>query len=508
MDMVMHSAPPKSRHRSGLIGMYLALMLLTLLVFLSLAAFVLDLQKNQLEREFLQQAHHAQQSLRQTFAANETILDGFTAYLSAGDEDRLDQRGVRRYVRSMLLQYKHLYMFQVARRINARQIHTLEQSLSTPELPFEVWYYDGEVSSAREQENPDKIYFPIVFAEPVFRSDISVMGLDVQSIAFINAALQQSNQTGKTALSHPFELFEGDDALVMIKPSTHAEPQSQGPYYALLVVKVDALLSSVAEIDGYTSLGLRDEEGQTILRRVAISQESNQLNMQFDYVEFIKVAGKKLELKIQRGLTLSDFNFWLPITLILMGFIVIVMLVLLMRVHLAAERKKERDKLNLYRQANYDELTGLANRHYFQAQVEISMAAAMRRGSKIGFMYLDLNEFKSINDRFWHAVGDRVLIQFSEIIFAVIRGEDIAARLGGDEFVIMLNNIRSIDDTKRVLLELRARCALVQEVAGHRVQLKTSIGTVLYPDQGKSLEELLMIADSEMYQDKNRHKTM
>lgn len=487
--------------------MYMALMLLTLLVFFSLAAFVLDLQKNQLEREFLQQAHHAQQSLQQTFAANETILDGFTAYISAGDDEKLDQRGVRRYVRSMLLQYKHLYMFQVARRINARQIEGLEQSLSTPELPFDVWYFDGEVGYAREQGTSEKIYFPIVFAEPVFRSDVSVLGLDVQSIAFINDALQQSNQTGKTALSHPFELFEGDDALVMIKPSMNSAEKIPGPYYALLVVKVDALLNSVAEIDGHTELVLLDEGQQTILRRAASVQGLTQLAIGFLYAEAMTVAGKKLELKIQRGLALEDFNFWLPVTLILMGFIVLVMLVLLMRVHLAAERKKERDKLNLYRQANYDELTGLANRHYFQAQVEQAMAVANRRNSKIAFMYLDLNEFKSINDRFGHAVGDRVLIEFSEIIFAVIRGEDIAARLGGDEFVIMLNNIRNIDDTQRVLLELRARCALVHEVAGHRVQLKTSIGTVIYPDQGESLEELLKIADSEMYQDKNRNKT-
>lgn len=499
----MPSLTPKSYARRSLLAIYLTLMLLTLLVFVSIGGFLLSQQKNQLERSFLQQAHQAEQNLQQTFAANETILDGFAAYIAS--EGAVHEEGLRRYAQTMLANYPHLYMFQVANRINGLQIARLEAVMSHRNMPFEVWYFDGEISYARDSTEKNKYFFPIVFAEPVFRSDISVLGLDIQSISFVRDALQNSQQSGQIALSHPFELFEGDDALVMIKPSV-LHGQKDAPYYALAVIKVSALLQSIAEFDPHSSLFLRNNDQENILSRAAMASSAYAVPLTLVFSHVMQVAGKELHLEIRRELRLEDFDFLVSWVLMLVGLLIVGVLYVLMRTHLAVERQKERDKVNLYRKANYDELTGLANRHYFQDQVKLAFAAARRRGGKVGFMYLDLNDFKTINDRLGHNIGDKVLMIFAGMILDVIRSEDIAARLGGDEFVIMLNNIRDVQDMQHVSLELRARCALVQEVDGHPVQLKTSIGVVIFPDQGETLDILLHAADSAMYADKELHK--
>jgi diguanylate cyclase len=500
----MHSNTLKTSGKRRIVAIYSALMLLSLLAFLGILIFMLVLEKNQLERQFVQQSHLAEQNLQRTFAANETILDGFAAYIAGTGAN--DNEGLHRYVQTMMNKYSHLYMFQAAQRIKGKQIHGLErrQSIGQDSL-FEVWYFDGTVKYARDDKKPEREYFPIIFADPIFRRDMSVLGLDIQSIPFVQDALQQALHSRQIALSQPIELFEGDGALVMLKPGTMQN--SKESYVALLVVKIDALRNSVGSLDDDTYLRLSYPGRETIFQvNQPLSADNTGIFGALVFSHKLSVAGQYLHIDIRRELHYQDFNLLMVVLLFIMTLLVMVILTLLLRVHLAAEKEKDDDKLNLYRQANFDELTGLANRHYFQAQVQHVLASARRRNTKIGFMYLDLNDFKAINDNLGHAAGDKILMIFAGMIFDVIRSDDLAARLGGDEFVIMLDNLHDIRDMQRVVNALRERCALVSEVNGQKVKLQTSIGTVMFPDDGDSVDDLLHAADQAMYSDKSSHK--
>lgn len=494
----------KTSDKRRIMAIYSALMLLSLLTFAGILIFVLVIEKNQLEKQFVQQAHRAEQSLQRTLAANEIILDGFAAFI--GGEGVGDNHGLHHYVQSMMAKYSHLYMFQAAQRIQGKEIKALEQRLSEgQESLFEVWYFDVTVKYARDEQKPMRDYFPIIFADPIFRQDISVLGLDIQSIPFLQDALQQILHDRQIALSQPIELFEGDTALVMLKAVNMQA--NQGSYVALLVVKIEVLRDSVGSLDKATYLRLGYPSGENIFqinRPLPGGKVSRLGELRFEHT--LNVAGQSLRIEMQRVLHLGDFNLVLVALLAVMALLVMIILVLLLRVHLTAEKAKDADKLNLYRQANFDELTGLANRHYFQAQAQHALASARRRNSKIGFMYLDLNGFKAINDELGHAAGDKILMIFAGMIFDVIRSDDLAARMGGDEFVIMLDNLHGIHDMQRVASGLRRRCELVTEVNGHGVKLRTSIGCVLFPDAGASIDELLQAADRAMYQDKNQQR--
>lgn len=500
----MHFKTLTTSGKRRIIAIYSALMSLSLLACAGILIFLLVLEKNQLEKQFVQQAHQAEQNLQRTLAANEIILDGFAAFI--GGEGVSDNQGLHHYVQTMMDKYSHLYMFQAAQRITGNQIAALEQNLSaTQGSLFEVWYFDGTVKYARDEQTSLRDYFPIIFADPIFRRDISVLGLDIQSIPFLQHALQQVLHNRQIALSQPIELFEGDTALVMLKAGDMQV--NQETYVALLVVKIDVLRDSVGSLDNDTYLRLGYPSGESIFQ--INRPQDGWGRSQFGELSFnheLSVAGQNLRIEARRVLHVRDFNLLLVALVLVVAVLVMVILILLLRVHLTAEKAKDAYKLNLYRQANFDELTGLANRHYFQDQAQHVLASARRRNGKIGIMYLDLNGFKSINDELGHAAGDKILMIFAGMIFEVIRSDDLAARMGGDEFVIMLDNLHDVRDMQRVVQELHNRCEWVTEVNGHPVKLHASIGAVIFPDDGASIDELLHAADQAMYAEKTKNK--
>jgi diguanylate cyclase (GGDEF)-like protein/PAS domain S-box-containing protein len=145
--------------------------------------------------------------------------------------------------------------------------------------------------------------------------------------------------------------------------------------------------------------------------------------------------------------------------------------------------------------AYHDRLTGLANRlqfeHYFNSEV-------VKKGEKVALMYLDLDRFKTINDTLGHQVGDGLLKTFAKRLSAELSREDFIARIGGDEFVVLLK-IKDKEEVshiaKRVINSLKAPMI----IDGNQLNITTSIGIALYPEDGESLVRLLKHADTAMY---------
>lgn len=161
-----------------------------------------------------------------------------------------------------------------------------------------------------------------------------------------------------------------------------------------------------------------------------------------------------------------------------------------------SDRKKAEEILR--HQAMHDPLTRLPNRVMFDERLRSSLLRAKRRNSKMALLYLDLDNFKIINDSLGHLAGDRVLQMVAERLQNCLRAEDMVARIGGDEFSAILDDIDSITDAVETAERIISSLSDVDCSAGGE-RLQTSIGIALYPDHGADTEELLHHADNAMY---------
>lgn len=156
----------------------------------------------------------------------------------------------------------------------------------------------------------------------------------------------------------------------------------------------------------------------------------------------------------------------------------------------------------LAKQANTDSLTGVLNRRAFDMQVQGAIARTMRVGRNAALLYMDLNDFKLINDNYGHEVGDIMLNEVADRLSLTVRETDLVARLGGDEFVVWLDLIE-LDQNIEVAISRIGKCIEKPiEINGVTIAIKMSIGVSLCPSHSEELSVLLRMADEAMYQAK------
>jgi diguanylate cyclase (GGDEF)-like protein len=157
----------------------------------------------------------------------------------------------------------------------------------------------------------------------------------------------------------------------------------------------------------------------------------------------------------------------------------------------------------LYRQAHFDELTGLPNRQLLKDRLKQHLVSARRNNANGAILFLDLDRFKEINDVFGHSVGDIVLKQTAERIINEVRDTDTVARLGGDEFVVVMPEHAPGNVLRMAASRILTRLSEPFQVRGSNHFLSASIGIVVFPDDGDSVETLLQNADAAMYRAKD-----
>jgi diguanylate cyclase (GGDEF)-like protein len=167
------------------------------------------------------------------------------------------------------------------------------------------------------------------------------------------------------------------------------------------------------------------------------------------------------------------------------------------------QRMLEKELVHL---AHYDDLTDLVNRSLFYRLVAQSIANSRREGGAFALLFLDLDGFKDINDKYGHDAGDRVLRIVAERLEETVRENDIVARMGGDEFAIILQKISSGEDASFVSEKIVFSVNRDIPVGDDMNRVGVSIGIALYPDHGENETELIKIADNAMYQAKNTGK--
>jgi len=149
--------------------------------------------------------------------------------------------------------------------------------------------------------------------------------------------------------------------------------------------------------------------------------------------------------------------------------------------------------------AQHDTLTGLANRGMLLEQLERQLALAKRHGHGVALLYLDLNGFKPVNDRFGHNVGDQVLQIVAQRFLKVIRDGDLLCRQGGDEFVVLVPEAGNTDELVSMGWKLVEVSRQPYSTLDPAIAISASVGIARYPDHGNTCEQLLTAADNAMY---------
>ena len=169
-----------------------------------------------------------------------------------------------------------------------------------------------------------------------------------------------------------------------------------------------------------------------------------------------------------------------------------------------SERKQAEERIRLL--AYHDELTGLPNVRLGKDRVANAIALARRNKTTVALLYLDLDDFKEINDSHGHSIGDQVLIKTAERMTHCVRETDTVARIGGDEFIIVLNQAGEktaiIKSVEKIITTLTGSL----RISGQDLYISVSIGIALYPDHGQTPDDLIKNADEAMYLVKRKGK--
>jgi diguanylate cyclase (GGDEF)-like protein/PAS domain S-box-containing protein len=172
------------------------------------------------------------------------------------------------------------------------------------------------------------------------------------------------------------------------------------------------------------------------------------------------------------------------------------------RLHVATStditEKKLADEL-IWRHANYDLLTQIPNRRLFHDRLVHGIKAAQRAQQSLSLLFIDLDNFKEINDSYGHNVGDRLLIQVANRLKQCVRETDTVARMGGDEFTVILSQIKDTAYTAKIAENIIEKLAQPFMHDGQQLFISASIGVAIYPQDSIDAHELLRHADSAMY---------
>ncbi|WP_051694221.1 sensor domain-containing protein [Desulfohalovibrio reitneri] len=169
--------------------------------------------------------------------------------------------------------------------------------------------------------------------------------------------------------------------------------------------------------------------------------------------------------------------------------------------HDVSESKRREEQIR--RLAYHDPLTGLPNRALLKDRVRTAVAMGKRHGRKLALLFMDLDNFKQINDSLGHARGDELLQEVGERLLGAVRQADTVARLGGDEFVVLALELLRAEDALAAARRIKEAMDDPFPLAGQAFRITTSIGIALYPEDGDDPETLLTNADTAMYRAKN-----
>lgn len=161
------------------------------------------------------------------------------------------------------------------------------------------------------------------------------------------------------------------------------------------------------------------------------------------------------------------------------------------------KRKKAEDAM--LKMALRDALTGIANRNAFNQQLQVTIEEVGQEGGEFALAFFDLDDFKPVNDKYGHPVGDTLLCHAARVIDGSIREDDLAARLGGDEFAVILRHVRDRGLAEELVRRIVEKLAQPVVLDGHEIQVGASAGISIFPADASDAEDMIRSADRALY---------
>jgi diguanylate cyclase (GGDEF)-like protein len=364
-------------------------------------------------------------------------------------------------------------------------------------------FYPGVASL---QLQPNGIITEVV---PLKGNEKSI-GHDVLSDPDRNKEALLARETGQLTLAGPFNLIQGGIGAAARLPIYLHNQQFWG-FSAVLIrfpeILDSANLSSLADA-GYTYQlsRIHPDSGE-----VHIFAESNSSLVSDPEIFYIDVPNGQWTFSITPIKGWSELTPLIIKTLFGLLFTLLISFLALLIVRLKDERSRleylvfERTK-ELESIAHYDALTQLPNRILFAERFSLAVAHCQRAKAMIAICFVDLDDFKTVNDSYGHEAGDQLLIEVASRLKTTLRSEDTVSRHGGDEFILLLNDIASLDKLEIILSRIQQSMTVPYIIKEHSHHINLSIGATLYPDDNVGLDTLLRHADHAMYQAKSAGK--
>lgn len=443
----------------------------------------------------------------------EVALEGFAHFLAIAGN--VGDNQVRAYVQGIRELHPDLYMFEIASRVEQRQRDAFEQAMRArgySDFVIHSFDFDGERQVTSVGERP--VYYPIRFIEPENPDTTPVLGLDLGGISTeLVDTLMESLASSRARASHPFELLEGGMGYVIYSP---VEPPSSNQMtasriqplnFAMLVVRSKDLLPGwVNPQNGYSvSLSYPQANSETRQEMLTepVSRDGQRLLSRLigpsTRKAMINSESQPFEMTLSQSIHWSDFRLGWMLAVILSGSWLSFYMARGIARSLHRKARAQEAQQQLYRRANFDSLTQLPNLDLLVDRAEQAIRIAVRSGTKVAICYLDIDQFKPINDRWGHDAGDALLAEIATRLQQSLRDEDTAARIHGDEFVVLLPNITDQSALALVARKILSIFDLPFSIAGQPIRVRGSIGTVLFPDEAHDLDEMLKLSDTRMY---------
>ncbi len=381
-----------------------------------------------------------------------------------------------------------------------------------------------------EPEGERQLYTPIVQREPYIGRNRAPIGIDIWGNAARRQAMEKARDSGMPAITGAVQLVVDKDAepspgFIMYLPifandgsrATVSQRRAHLIGWVYAAFRMNEFMASLyvkpASGLAFAIYDGADPRDEALMYRAggAKGQRATSAQASLSANEYMVVAGHTWTLVLS---TLDEFEarqsrdmvrvigvagMGLSLCLALLSWFMVNGRARALR--LAADMTDE-----LRHMAQHDVLTGLPNRALFHDRVQQELAAAKRHGRRFALVFMDLDNFKPINDNYGHAVGDLVLQEAARRLQRVLRSSDSVGRVGGDEFVVLLGDLIGTEtETVLALAErLRQEVGLPYKVdAGRELIVSCSLGVAVYPEDGADELTLTRRADEAMYQAKD-----
>lgn len=451
----------------------------------------------------------------------ETALEGFSAYIS--QTKIINHKELGLVASNLLERYPFLYMFEVAERIEHNKREKTENDLKRIYPEFYIRHFDFEVTREWIPANVSETYYPITFQEPYYSDKANIIGLDLYFSGVLQEAMKKSYKHRIPIATRPFMLAEDEPGYVIHRAINEEVTAGDKPLtaqkYTLLAIKSESFFSHLNSTPENYSIEIKHggfklpNDDFPVVLEETIPRENTFGGSFFPKLLFQKnlseiTPSQPFIILTEWQLSASEFSYIAVIIILILSFFIPFVGKNIAFQYAGKQLNDMESDGSLYYLANFDELTGIPNRHRLLEHIEMMILRAKRDNTKFTIFFIDLDNLKILNDFHGHAAGDYVLNEICTRIGHRVRQHEMLARLGGDEFVLVSNIYSDHKSEQEVEIINRIKQQFTSPISYRKehFMVTLSVGSATYPDDGKNLNALLECADERMYVDKKKSK--